>query len=395
MTATRPVRTEEAEATEEAAVRADRPAPDTTRRLTRTQRILVRAVVLTLLAVAATFVLDPYRNYQLAVVAATFCATAGLSLLVGLTGQLSLGHAVLMAAGGYGYALTVNAAAGAGLDGDGGASLVRVVLGLVGAVVVAGAVGGLLGLAGARLRGPYLAGLTLAMVVALPALTAQVPALGGDQGLAVPFEGVPEVLSRLIVVEQWHAWLAIVVAAVAVTPLAVLRSGRAGLRMRAVHGDETAARLSGVSPGRVKVGAFVASSLAAGLGGAVLCLVTQSVGPGRYDLAFSLLLVVAAVVGGLGSLGGAAAGAALVVLLPWLVDAVTAAVGVPADLEQRLSGNLAVLVFGALLIVVTLAWPGGLARAAARRRQAIRLRPHPRPRGRTDASATLPEPTER
>ncbi|MFE5310297.1 branched-chain amino acid ABC transporter permease [Isoptericola sp. NPDC056605] len=391
MTATRPAETEEA-AVRDARRTVPRPAPEAPRRLTRTQRILVRAAVLTLLAVAATFLLDPYRNYQLAVVAATFCATAGLTLLVGLTGQLSLGHAVLMAAGGYGYALTVNAVAGAGLDGDGTAGAARVVLGLVGALLASGAVGGLLGLAGARLRGPYLAGLTLAMVVALPALTAQVPAVGGDQGLAVPFEGVPEALSRLVVVEQWHAWVAIVVAALAVTPLAVLRSGHAGLRMRAVHGDETAARLSGVSPARVKVGAFVASSLAAGLGGAVLCLVTQSVGPGRYDLAFSLLLVVAAVVGGLGSLGGAAAGAALVVLLPWLVDTVTGAVGVPADLEQRLSGNLAVLVFGALLIVVTLAWPGGLARAAARRR------PHVLPsrrRGRTDAPATLPQPTER
>ncbi|MFI2102590.1 branched-chain amino acid ABC transporter permease [Isoptericola sp. NPDC019693] len=381
MTATRPTETEET------AVRdARRPDPRPARRLTPTQRTLLRAVVLTLLAVAATFLLDPYRNYQLAVVAATFCATAGLTLLVGLTGQLSLGHAVLMAAGGYGYALTVNAVAGAGLDGGGAAGAARVVLGLVGALLASGVLGGLLGLAGARLRGPYLAGLTLAMVVALPALTTQVPALGGDQGLAVPFEGVPEVLSRLIVVEQWHAWVAIVVAAVAVTPLALLRSGRAGLRMRAVHGDETAARLSGVSPARVKVGAFVASSLAAGLGGAVLCLVTQSVGPGRYDLAFSLLLVVAAVVGGLGSIGGAAAGATLVVLLPWLVDTVTAAIGVPADLEQRLSGNLAVLVFGALLIVVTLVWPGGLARAATRLRPA---RPHRR--GRTDAPSTSPQ----
>ena len=389
MTATRPAETEEA------AVRdARRPDPRPARRLTPTQRILLRAVVLTLLAVAATFLLDPYRNYQLAVVAATFCATAGLTLLVGLTGQLSLGHAVLMAAGGYGYALTVNAVAGAGLDGEGAAGAARVALGLVGALLASGAVGGLLGLAGARLRGPYLAGLTLAMVVALPALTAQVPALGGDQGLAVPFEGVPGALSRLIVVEQWHAWVAIVVAALAVTPLAVLRSGRAGLRMRAVHGNEAAARLSGVSPARVKVGAFVASSLAAGLGGAVLCLVTQSVGPGRYDLAFSLLLVVAAVVGGLGSLGGAAAGAALVVLLPWLVDTVTSAIGVPADLEQRLSGNLALLVFGALLIVVTLAWPGGLARAATRRRPRP-ARPRPHPRGRTDATASPARPTER
>jgi len=330
-----------------------------------TRQIILRALVLALLAIAGTFLLDPFRNYQLAVIAACFCATAGLSLLVGLTGQLSLGHAVLMAAGGYGYALVAAPAAEAGLDG-----VPRFALGLLGALCASGGLGVLLGLAGARLRGPYLAGLTLALVIALPALTAQVSVLGGDQGVSAPFEGVPGPLQQLIAVEQWHAWIAILVATLAVTPLAVLRTSRAGLRMRAVHADETAARLSGVSPARVKVGAFVASSLAAGLGGAVLCVATQSVSPGRYDLAFSLLLVVAAVVGGLGSIGGAAAGAVLVVLLPWLVDTITAAVGVPADLEQRLSGNLAVLVFGALLIVVTVIWPGGLAGAVGSRRQA-------------------------
>ncbi|MCA5893492.1 branched-chain amino acid ABC transporter permease [Isoptericola sp. NEAU-Y5] len=336
------------------------PARPGTRAPRTTRAIVVRAVLLTLLALALTFALDPFRNYQLAVIAATFCATAGLTLLVGLTGQLSLGHAVLMAAGGYGYALVAGPAAEAGLGGT-----ARFALGILGALVLSAAVGGLLGLAGARLRGPYLAGLTLALVIALPALTTQVPGLGKDQGLGVPFEAVPAPLAGLMVVEQWHAWIAVVVAALAVTPLVVLRSGRAGLRMRATHGDEVAARLAGISPARVKVGAFVVSAVAAGLGGAVLAVVTQSVSPGRYSLAFSLLLLVAVVVGGLGSIGGAAAGAALVVLLPWLVEALTSAGGLSADLEQRLSGNLALAVFGALLVAVTVVWPGGLAAASA------------------------------
>ena len=62
-----------------------------------------------LVALLGTFALDPFRNYQLALVAAYLCATAGLTVLVGATGQLSLGHAALMAVGGYGYALTSNA----------------------------------------------------------------------------------------------------------------------------------------------------------------------------------------------------------------------------------------------------------------------------------------------
>lgn len=318
----------------------------------------LRAAMITVLVLAATFVLDPFRNYQLAVIAATFCAIAGLSLLIGLTGQLSLGHAVLMASGGYGYALTAGPAANAGAGG-----LSLFLLGILGALMLSGAVGTLLGLASARLRGPYLAGLTLALVIALPAFASQLRILGGEQGLAAPFLGVPGPLQTVVAPEQWHAWIAVLIAAVTVTPLALLRSGRAGLRMRAVHGDETAARLNGVEPGRVKVSAFIASSLAAGMGGAALCIVTQSVTPGGYDLAFSLLLLVAAVIGGLGSITGAAVGSVLVVMLPWAIDTAISAAELSSALQQRLSGNLSVLVFGGLLIAVTILWPGGLAGA--------------------------------
>ncbi|MRG60029.1 branched-chain amino acid ABC transporter permease [Agromyces sp. CFH 90414] len=333
--------------------------------LTGTPRLLVTAAALTVLAIGGTFLLDPYRNYQLALVAAYFCATAGLTLLIGLSGQLSLGHAALMAAGGYGYALTANALTESGIDG-----VPRFLVSLVVAVVAAGLLGLLLGLAGARLSGPYLAGVTLALVIALPAITSVFSGVfRGDQGVQIAYDGVPEALRLIIAVEQWQAWVAILVTAIVVTGLAVIRRGRLGLRMRAVHGDETSARLNGVPAGRVKVAAFTASAVSAGAGGAILCFVTQSVSPGAYTLAFSLLLVVAVVVGGLGSIGGAAVGAVVVVLLPWLIGTAIGAFDLPTELEQRLSGNLGVLVFGALLIVVTAVWPGGLAGALRRRRR--------------------------
>ncbi|WP_395245599.1 branched-chain amino acid ABC transporter permease [Agromyces sp. MMS24-K17] len=351
-----------------------------------TARLLGTAALLAALAIGGTFLLDPYRNYQLALVAATFCATGGLTLLIGLSGQLSLGHAALMAAGGYGYALTVNALADTGLDG-----VPRFLLGVAGAIAASGALGLLLGLAGARLRGPYLAGVTLALVIALPAVTSVFSGVfRGDQGVQVPYEPVPEVLERLIAVEQWQAWVAILVTAVVVTWLAVLRRGRLGLRMRAVHGDETAARLAGIPSRTVKVQAFTVSAVAAGAGGALLCFVTQSVSPGGYTLAFSLLLVVAVVVGGLGSLGGALVGAVVVVLLPWLIGTLTSALDLPVELEQRLSGNLPVLVFGALLIVVTAAWPGGIAGALASLRARSRARRMPRAAGSPQVAGAAP-----
>ncbi|MDC7123554.1 branched-chain amino acid ABC transporter permease [Cellulomonas fimi] len=331
-------------------------------------RVLVVALLGTLGVIAGTFALDPYRNYQLALVAAYLCATAGLTVLVGLSGQLSLGHSALMAAGGYGYALTASALA----DAPG---VARVLAGLVGAVMVSGAVGLLLGLAGARLHGPYLAGLTLTLVVALPAVASTVPGLGGDQGVRAPLERVPDALDRVIALEQWHAWVATAVAAAVLGTLHVLARGRTGLRMRAVRDDATAAALAGIAPDRTKVLAFVVASTAAGLGGAVLVLVTQSVTPGGYGLATSLLLLVAVVVGGLGSLAGAAVGAVLVVLLPWLVATLVDALPVPDELAQRLDGNLALLVFGLALVVLMAAAPAGVVgtwRAARARRTARR-----------------------
>ncbi|HEY1177931.1 MAG TPA: branched-chain amino acid ABC transporter permease, partial [Phytomonospora sp.] len=145
--------------------------------------VLGRAALIAAVAIAATFGLDPFRNYQLAVAAACFAAVAGLSVLVGLTGQLSLGHAVLMAAGGYGYAITASATAEALPDVPAAAFLA----GLAGAALAAGALGLLLGLAAARLTGPYLGGLTLALVIALPSAATVIPVLSGDQGRAAPF----------------------------------------------------------------------------------------------------------------------------------------------------------------------------------------------------------------
>lgn len=331
-------------------------------------RTIAIGAALTVLAIGGTFLLDPYRNFQLATIAATLCAAAGLTILLGHSGQLSLGHAALMAAGGYGYALTVNALTAAGVVG-----LLRFLIGMISALALAGALGWLLGLAAARLRGPYLAGVTLALVIAVPAVaTVFSGVLRGDQGLQIAFEPVPEMLRTLIAVEQWQAWVAIVVAGVVITWLVNLTRGRLGLRMRAVRDDEIAARLGGVHAGRTKVAAFVVSAVSAGAGGAVLCFVTQSVSPGAYTLAFSLLLVVAVVLGGLRSIGGAVIGSVLIVMLPWLIGAAVGAFSLPAEVQQRLAGNLPLLVFGALLVIVMLVIPAGLAGIVPRRVPRIR-----------------------
>ncbi|MEV6298237.1 branched-chain amino acid ABC transporter permease [Actinoplanes sp. NPDC051861] len=293
------------------------------------------AIVLTL-----TYTLPPFRNYQLATVGAYLCVTAGLTVLTGLNGQLSLGHGALMATGAYTLALSQN-------------RWLNLPLSFLLAIVVTTAVGAVIGLAAARLRGPYLAGLTLAVAIVVPSITSTFDeTFNSDQGLSVVLDPPP----GTIPMERWQAWLCWAGALVTVFLLATLVRGRFGRDLRAVRDDETAAKLAGINVARTQVLAFVVSSACAGLAGALFAFLAQSVSPGAFPLTLSLFLVMAIVIGGLGSLFGSLLGAVLLVLLPTLSQSVAEQTG-----SSRLEGNLALVVFGVVLVVVMLAAPGGLA----------------------------------
>lgn len=309
------------------------------------------------LILALTYILPPFRTYQLATVGAYLCVTAGLTVLTGLNGQLSLGHGALMATGAYTLALSQNALAGRGQW--------TLAVSAAAAVVVSTAVGAVVGLAAARLRGPYLAGLTLAVAVVVPSITSTFDGtFNSDQGLSVALDPPP----GYIPVERWQAWLCWAGALITLLLLANLIRGRFGRNLRAVRDDEAAARLAGISVARTQVMAFVVSAACAGLGGALFAVLAQSVSPGAFPLALSLFLLMAVVIGGLGSLAGALWGALLLVALPALANSVTDRFNAP-----RLEGNLPLAVFGVVLVIVMLAAPGGIASLTRR----VRNETHP------------------
>jgi branched-chain amino acid transport system permease protein len=292
------------------------------------------------LVVVLTYVLPPFRNYQLATIGAYLCVTAGLTVLTGLNGQLSLGHGALMATGAYTFALMQN-------------RFTLLIAGIVAAVVVTTLAGAVIGLAAARLRGPYLAGLTLAVAVVVPSIASTFDGtFNSDQGLTVALEPPPEAIT----VEQWQAWLCWAGALVTTLLLAYLVRGRFGRDLRAVRDDETAAKLAGVGVARTQVLAFVVSAACAGLSGALFAVLAQSVSPGAFPITLSLFLVMAIVIGGLGRLTGALIGAVLLVVLPSAAQSIAEGAG-----SQRLEGNLALTFFGVVLVAVMLAAPGGLA----------------------------------
>ena len=307
-------------------------------------RSLALVIGLGVVLVLITDVLGDYQELQLAQGAYYFAVLAGLSVLIGLSGKISLGHGAFMAVGAYTVMLLV---------GHGWALFPSVVA----AAVIAAVIGIPVGVAASRLHGPYLAGATLAFAVGLPALADRFPGLlGGENGLTINPPAVPSFLGASFSLEQWQAWIACAGALVVLFVLYNLVHSRVGRSLRATRDDEIAASLCGLNIGRQQTLAFVVSAACAGLGGGLYAVVLNLATPSAFPLTLSLSLLTGVVVGGLGSLAGAAWGAAMLVLLPsWTNDLAHS-----LSLSTNAQGNLPYAIYGLVLIIVMLAWPTGI-----------------------------------
>jgi branched-chain amino acid transport system permease protein len=146
------------------------------------------------------------------------------------------------------------------------------------------------------------------------------------------------------------------VALVVLVLLANLSHSRTGRTWRAVRDDEVAAALDGVNVAAARVLAFVVSAVCAGVAGALLAIVTGLVAPGAFTITLSIALLTAAVIGGLGSLAGALWGSLVIVLVPTYVTDVATSHG----LSSSAGSNIPVAAYGAVLILVMLAFPQGI-----------------------------------
>ncbi|HTX01578.1 MAG TPA: branched-chain amino acid ABC transporter permease, partial [Acidimicrobiales bacterium] len=311
--------------------------------------------------------LSQYNDVLAGEIGAYVVALAGLSLLTGTSGQISLGHGAFMAVGAYTLALLMTHT---GLN---------LVLELLAATGAAATVGLLVGIPATRLRGPYLAGMTLLVALALPSVADKWSnTFGGDQGLAT----TPPTAPGSVNPEEWLAWIELAGALVTLVLLANLLQSRFGRSFRAVRDNEVAASLSGVHVARTKVTAFAVSAACAGLGGAFLALSTGVVSTGEFPLSLSIQLLAAMVISGAGSLMGMWWGALLLVYVPqW-----STSLSNHFSLGSGTSAYLATIVFGAVLVVAMIVAPsgiqGGLRRAlgyAARRRRSLPARARQRP----------------
>ena len=306
-------------------------------------RHLAAAVALGVLLVIISGTISPFRDYQMAEVACYVVAVAGLTVLVGLSGQISLGNGAFMAIGAYAAGLVL-------LHLHWPLSVV-----LVAGTAAAAAGGAFVGVAAARLRGPYLAGATLMLAVALPSLALRFGLLGGDQGLTVVISS-PGFLGPAFPLTRWQAWLACGCALIVLVLLANLARSRVGRSWRAAGDDEVAAALAGLNVARLRVLAFVVSAACAGLAGGLLAVTTSIISPEAFTLTLSIALLTGAVLGGLGTLPGAVWGSLVLVLVPTYVTDVASSHG----LSSSAGSNIPVAAYGVVLVVVMLAFPDGI-----------------------------------
>ena len=301
-------------------------------------------------------VFDPYNQGQLSVVLMMFIGILSITFLTGLSGQISLGQGALMAVGGYACALGVL---------NLGFNYWQAIIFAVLASLVAGWI---LGITAARLSGPYLAGTTLVIALAIPSLATRFESVfGGDVGLSVDFGNPPAWLVSAvgeIGFEQWQLLATLPFASIALYVALNLIKSRTGRSWRAVRDHEIAASLTGVNLQRMKIFTFVVASGFAGLAGAMYGL-RGIVGPSVYPISLSLALLTGAVLGGLRSVEGAFIGAVIVVFLPDLIDKVTGS----WELAPQIGNYLPAMVSSALLVLTVVLNPAGVAGALHHRKR--------------------------
>jgi len=302
----------------------------------------VRRIALGLAVVAALgwpLVAPKYLVFLGTLVAVNAIVAIGLNLLSGYTNQLSFGHAGFLAIGAYVAALlTLQVPA------------LPVPLTLLVAGLATALVGLALGIPCLRLEGLYLAMATLAFgFVVTEAITNLDWLTRGNDGLRVP-------LARLgpwtLDTDAARYYLAVAVAAamiLAALNVAATRTGRAFLAIRT---SEIAAQASGINAAAYKTIAFVLSAFYTGVAGGLFAFVVGFLSPDAFDVFLSVDFLVMIILGGLGSVLGSVAGAAIVTVL-----------------NDSLAGFQAFrpLIFGAIMIICMLFMPGGLAAMTRRK----------------------------
>ena len=339
-------------------------------RLFRSRQSRVALVAGVVLLYAIPVVLETHRvfgqtgDFWLSVLdfAGIFAIAAiGLNLLTGYTGQVSLGHAFFLGVGAYSAVFF------------GGHHGLPMFVWLPAAAIVGGIIGGIIGPFALRLRGNYLAVISLGLVYLGGYIFDNWTSItGGNQGTGVTAKsaigsanfGTGELFGRTYTKNQSFFWLIWALVALTVLLTKNLVRSRPGRAMQAVRDRDVAAEVIGVSLARYKVGAFVVSSALASLAGALLGVYQQYILPDAWNLPLSIQFIAIIIVGGVGTIFGSVIGAIFVGGVPQVINAFKA--HIPFVAQGASGSGLTVFqlnqaIYGSLIVVFLILEPRGLA----------------------------------
>ena len=328
------------------------------------------ALAASLILLGAPWLLPPFYVGIFAYAGIYALAAIGLVLLL-QAGQISLGQAAFMGLGAYGSALVARAY---GID-----SFFTLIFSIAATALVAA----LIGYITLRLRGHYLPLATLAYGIALASgFTAWHDVTGGASGLdKIPPLGL---FGYALTDDRLYTQLVWVIVLLAVLGLARLRNSRVGRAITTLESHDGMARSFGVDTTVLRIKVFVFSAVLAALAGGLYVHLLRFVSPSPFSLLTSFKLLIMAVVGGPASAIGGVVGALTLESAQWALQDLLARWGA--------TGNLEVIVFGVILVVMLLKWPQGLSpalekllpKAKARRSDGAPLPVRTLPADRTD-----------
>lgn len=287
-------------------------------------------LVVLVLAVALPFVNSSAYAIRISTDALIFVMLAvGLNVVVGYCGLLDLGYAAFFAIGAY-------------TSGVLATTFGWPILLTIPVVLLTAVLGGLLiGGPTLRLRSDYLAIVTLGFGEIIRITANNLDLTGGPNGVY----GIPDFGSFGLRADITTYWIVVVVVAAAVLASARLGKGRLGRAWRFVREDEDAAEAMGIHTYRVKFAAYVTGAIFGGLAGVLFAVHQTAISPPSFNFLWSALILMAVVLGGMGSTPGVVVGALVISLLPELL---------------RGAQNWRYLIFGVLLIVLMIFRPQGI-----------------------------------
>ncbi len=296
-------------------------------------------VALVVLNTALPRMLNPYLFQVLILIGINIILAVSLNLVNGFTGQFSLGHAGFMAVGAYAsamFSLTFGPAAETAFtaahlpEGVAHGTVLLVALLLGG--TLAGIFGYLVGLPSLRLRGDYLAIVTLGFGEIIRVLILNIEPIGGARGLP----GIPKYANFF--------WVFLGVASVIAVARNLAHSTH-GRALFAIRDDEIAAEALGVDTTRYKVIAFVIGAFFAGVAGGLFAHYLSYLNPGTFTFLKSIEVIAMVVLGGMGSVSGAVVAAIVLTLMPEML---------------RVVKDFRMVIYALMLVVLMITRPQGL-----------------------------------